>query len=374
MTSWVQYSPTRIIFGRGETQNVGNSLSQTGHRSVLLVADPFMAHSGVADKLVAASQGIIRRVYSDVDPNPTVHNVNGAVAAAKKIQADGIVALGGGSVIDASKAAAAAIGSDVSAEDLVTGSPVSRALPIIAVPTTAGTGSEVTPVAIISWEEKDIKFPLGSPLLFPELAIVDSTLVYSAPPRIIATAGVDVIAHCLDALSSVKHTPLSDMNALNGAEIAFANLEKAVNDKDHDSIDAMMLASLIAGLAFSQTGTTGSHAASYYLTSKYGVPHGEATAFTEDAWIRVNAQARPEINTLLQRIGFKDADEAADRLNVVKANIGMRMTLEEINVPLEDIEIVAQKTLEANNYKNNVAQLSLAEVVELLRTKSAQLM
>ncbi|MSS84610.1 iron-containing alcohol dehydrogenase [Actinomycetaceae bacterium WB03_NA08] len=374
MTSWVQYSPTRIIFGRGETQNVGNSLSQTGHRSVLLVADPFMAHSGVADKLVAASQGIIRGVYSDVDPNPTVHNVNGAVAAAKKIQADGIVALGGGSVIDASKAAAAAIGSDVSAEDLVTGSPVSRALPIIAVPTTAGTGSEVTPVAIISWEEKDIKFPLGSPLLFPELAIVDSTLVYSAPPRIIATAGVDVIAHCLDALSSVKHTPLSDMNALNGAEIAFANLEKAVNDKDHDSIDAMMLASLIAGLAFSQTGTTGSHAASYYLTSKYGVPHGEATAFTEDAWIRVNAQARPEINTLLQRIGFKDADEAADRLNVVKANIGMRMTLEEINVPLEDIEIVAQKTLEANNYKNNVAQLSLAEVVELLRTKSAQLM
>jgi len=371
MSAWTHYSPTRIFFGVGEARNIGKHLAATGHQRVLLVADPFMVRSGVAQQIVDGSAGIIQGIFHEVDPNPTVANVNGAAAAARQANADGIIALGGGSVLDASKAAAAAIGSNLTAEQLVTGSPVTGALPLIAVPTTAGTGSEVTPVAIISWEERGIKFPLGSPLLYPQVAVVDPELVYSAPGKVIAASGIDVIDHCLDALSSVKHTPLTDNNALNGARIAFANLEKAAKDKDKEAINEMMLASLIAGLAFSQTGTTGSHAASYYLTSNYHVPHGEATAFTEDAWFRINAQHRPEINELVARIGFADADAVADRLNEVKKSLGLRTTLEELAIPLEDVDDLAQHTIDANNYANNVAQLSKEEVTELFLTRSA---
>ncbi|MCI1661531.1 MAG: iron-containing alcohol dehydrogenase [Actinomyces sp.] len=371
MSAWTQYSPTRIFFGVGEARNISKHLAATGHTRVLLVADPFMVKSGIAQEVVDGSAGIIQGVFHEVDPNPTVANVNGAVAAARRANADGIIALGGGSVLDASKAAAAALGSGLTAEQLVTGSPVTGALPLIAVPTTAGTGSEVTPVAIISWEERGIKFPLGSPLLYPQVAVVDPELVYSAPGKVIAASGIDVIDHCLDALSSVKHTPLTDNNALNGARIAFANLEKAANDKDKEAINAMMLASLIAGLAFSQTGTTGSHAASYYLTSRYHVPHGEATAFTEDAWFRINARHRPEINELVARIGFADADAVADRLNEIKKSLGLRTTLEELGIPLEDVDGLAQHTVDANNYGNNIAQLSKEEVKELFLTRSS---
>lgn len=371
MTAWTQYSPTRIFFGPGEARNIGKRLEGTGHDRVLLVADPFMVKSGVAQEVVDGSNGIIKAVFHDVDPNPTVLNVNGAAEAARQVDADGIIALGGGSVLDASKAAAAAVGSGLTAEQLVTNSPVTAALPLIAVPTTAGTGSEVTPVAIISWEERDIKFPLGSPLLYPQLAVVDPELVYSAPSKVIAASGIDVIDHCLDALTSVKHTPLSDNNALNGARIAFANLEKAANQKDQAAIGEMMLASLIAGLAFSQTGTTGSHAASYYLTSRYHVPHGEATAFTEDAWFRINAKARPELEEMVSSIGFANVDAVADRLNEIKKSLGLRTTLEELGIPLEDVDDLAQHTVDANNYKNNIIQLTKDEVKELFLTRSA---
>lgn len=369
MTAWTQYNPTRIFFGPGETDRIADILREVGHEKVLLIADPYMASSGKAEELKNKADGIIAAVFSDVDPNPTIHNVNNAMKVANEFNVDGIVALGGGSVLDTAKAAAAGIGSDLTAEQLVTGSKVTAALPLVAVPTTAGTGSEVTAVSIISWHEEGIKFPLVSPLLYPKTALVDSTYVYTAPAPVIAASGVDVISHCLDAISSVKATPLSDNNALYGAQIAFENLERAVNQKDHKAIDAMMLASLVAGLAFSQTGTTGSHAASYFLTSEYGVPHGEATAFTQDAWIRINAKARPEINELVQRIGFKDVDDVAEKLNVLKKKINLRTTLKELDIPVEDLDVIAQKTLDANNWPNNVAPLTKDEVKEIFLAK-----
>jgi alcohol dehydrogenase len=371
MTFWTQYQPTKIIFGAGETGRIGKHLSEVGYKRVLLIADPFMTQSGAAQKLADHSEGIIVGVFDKVAPNPTVQNVDAAIKEIQRLRVDAVIGFGGGSVLDCAKAAAAGYASQLTAEELVTGSKMTSALPLICIPTTAGTGSEVTPVAIISWEEKDIKYPLSSPLLYATMAIDDPELVYSAPKRVIATPGVDVITHCLDALTSVKHTPISDRHALNGAKIAFDYLEKAVNDQDKKALNKMMLASLIAGLAFSQTGTTGSHACSYYLTSKYHVVHGEATAFTEDEWFRVNAKARPELNQLVQTIGFKDADEVADRLNDVKKAIGLRTTLEEIHVPLTDLGTVAERTIQANNYSNNIVQLNKEEIKQLLLKKSA---
>ncbi len=371
MTFWTQYQPTKVIFGAGETDNIGKHLSEAGYKQVLLIADPFMVQSGAAQRLVDHSDGIIVGVFDKVDPNPTVQNVDAAIKKIQEFKVDAVIGFGGGSVLDCSKAASAGYASQLTAEKLVTGSKITAAMPLICIPTTAGTGSEVTPVAIISWKEKDIKYPLSSPLLYAAIAIDDPRLVYSAPKRVIATPGVDVITHCLDALTSVKHTPISDRHALNGAKIAFDNLEKAVNDQDKKALDNMMLASLIAGLAFSQTGTTGSHACSYYLTSKYRVVHGEATAFTEDEWFRVNSKARPELNQMVQTIGFKDAEAVAVRLNEVKKNIGLRTTLEEINVPLSDLDTVAERTIQANNYINNIIQLNKEEIKQLLLKKSA---
>lgn len=369
MTAWTQYNPTRILFGAGVTQNLGQVLADAGYAKALLIADPFMVTSGKAQELIDRSSGRLVGVFSQIDPNPTIHNVNGALKMARDLDIDAIVALGGGSALDAAKATAAGLGSNLSGEQLVTGSAVTKALPLVAIPTTAGTGSEVTPVSILSWPEESIKFPLGSPLLYPALALVDPSYVYTAPASVIAASGVDVISHCLDAISSTRATPLSDSNAVHGARLAFANLERAVNEKAPEAIDAMMLASLVAGLAFSQTGTTGSHAASYFLTSQYGIAHGEATAFTQDAWIQINAKARPQINALLAQIGFKDAADAAAQFNRLKKQIHLRTTLGELGIPADDINLIAQKTLEANNWPNNVARLNQEEVEEIFRAK-----
>lgn len=183
--------------------------------------------------------------------------------------------------MDCAKAAAAAAAMDCTGLELLRGRPVTDALPLIAVPTTAGTGSEVGWGAVLSDHAANAKIAIfGSPM-FPRLALVDPVLTYTVPPAVTASTGLDVIAHSLDAMCSVRANPVSDGLAVRAAKLAFENLEAAFRDgSDAVARERMAMASTIAGYAFSNTGTTGSHACSYLLTAKYHIPHGEACALT----------------------------------------------------------------------------------------------
>ena len=301
---WKYYNPVEVVFGTGKLDELGQLMAERGLDRALIVSDPFTHRSGVAARLKECAGGRVLDIISEVEPNPTCDNVDACARRARELGARSIIGLGGGSAMDCAKAAAAAAAMDCTGLELLRGRPVTDALPLIAVPTTAGTGSEVGWGAVLSDHAANAKIAIfGSPM-FPRLALVDPVLTYTVPPAVTASTGLDVIAHSLDAMCSVRANPVSDGLAVRAAKLAFENLEAAFQDgSDAVARERMAMASTIAGYAFSNTGTTGSHACSYLLTAKYHIPHGEACALTLDAWFRKDAAVRPLLHTLSRMMG-----------------------------------------------------------------------
>ena len=367
---WKHAHPTEILFGEGMSLELGKIMADKGFNKALMVCDPFTVTCGVADKLANAAGGKVVGRYSDIEPNPSLQNIDGAVEAIKKAGAQCIVAVGGGSAIDCAKSAAAAAFMGVNSRALLNKAPITGALPIIALSTTAGTGSEVTAVAVLSDKVKGVKDAVFSPALFPKLAIVDPELTYTCPPKVTASSGIDVLMHALDALSSVKATPVTDALSVKASRMVFKYLPAAYNNgEDKAARNAMSTASVIAGLSFSLTGTTGSHAMSYCLTSEFGLPHGEACAFSADAFLIINAQVRPELNDFAAEIGFADVEALADALNALKYELGLRTTLSQAGIDPKLIPRIAKSTVEASNWVNNVNPVGVERIIELLNKK-----
>lgn len=367
---WKFYQPVNVIFGEGEIYNIGKYMEQYGLQRALMVADDFLVQSGMAEKLKTCGNGKIVEISSDVEPNPTLQNVSDVAKKVKKINADCLIAFGGGSAMDCAKAAAAAVKENCSAEELLQGRAITCALPLIAIPTTAGTGSEVTAGAVLSDKKKGIKAAIFSHALFPRLAIVDPELTYSVPAKVTAATGLDVLAHAFDAMSSVKAGEATDALALQAAKLVIRYLERAVKDgSDKEARQGMTKASVIAGLAFSQTGTTGSHACSYLLTSKYHVPHGEACAFTLDAWMIINAKVKPKLEEYAKELGFAGVQELADWLNEKKTEFGMRTRLAELGADAEDLAELTRASMESSNMANNIAQIGKEGIATIFKSR-----
>ena len=341
---WKYYNPVEVVFGTGKLDELGQLMAERGLDRALIVSDPFTHRSGVAARLKECAGGRVLDIISEVEPNPTCDNVDACARRARELGARSIIGLGGGSAMDCAKAAAAAAAMDCTGLELLRGRPVTDALPLIAVPTTA-----------------------GSPM-FPRLALVDPVLTYTVPPAVTASTGLDVIAHSLDAMCSVRANPVSDGLAVRAAKLAFENLEAAFRDgSDAVARERMAMASTIAGYAFSNTGTTGSHACSYLLTAKYHIPHGEACALTLDAWFRKDAAVRPLLHTLSRMMGFADANAAADRLAELKELTGMRTTLTAMGVPdtQEALDELAANAAASGNMANDICKATREDIASL---------
>ncbi len=363
---WTYYNPVKVIFGTGKLAKLEEILEENRMERALIVSDPFTHRSGAADRLKTYGAGRIVDIISEVEPNPTCENVDACAKRAREIGADSIIALGGGSAMDCGKSTAAAVAMNCTGMELLKGKPIEAALPIIAVPTTAGTGSEVGWGAVLSNHETNEKVAIFGVPTFPELAIVDPELTYTVPPAVTASTGLDVIAHSLDAMCSVRHNPVSDALAVKAARLAFENLEAAYrNGQDEAAREHMAMASTIAGYGFSNTGTTGSHACSYLLTAKYGIPHGEACALTLDGWFVKAAEVRPELHKLAQEMGFADAGACAKRVTELKRLTGMRMTLSEMGVP--DTEEAMEELINCAAASGNMANDVTGAAKEMIR-------
>jgi len=195
---WKYYQPTEIIFGENESLRIGEILEQHGAENCLLVVDPFIASSGLAKKLMDCSAGRIVGIFSDVEPNPTLKNIDDCIAMIRSLRIKFILAVGGGSAIDCGKCAAAASAMGCRARDLLDGMPVTDALPVGAIPTTAGAGSELTAGAVLSDRASHRKEAIFSPHLFTKFTVIDPTLTYTCPPKVTASSGIDVLMHAVD--------------------------------------------------------------------------------------------------------------------------------------------------------------------------------
>ncbi|WP_462421402.1 iron-containing alcohol dehydrogenase family protein [Salinicoccus sp. Marseille-QA3877] len=362
--------PVQIHFGQGIFSELNDILSYNDYSSYIIVMSNSQIDNGL-DRLVKSQLGDkVKDVVTDIEQNPTLDNVQRIVNVMEEHEADCLIAIGGGSTMDAAKAAGVVYLESIDINHLLEHTDFTRGLPLIAIPTTSGSGSEVTAASIISDKTNGLKVPLIGAGLYPEVAIVDPELTLTCSSGITATSGIDVLCHALDCLGSVNSNPLSDALAVSAAKLAFENLTAAFHEPMNiEARENMSLASMMAGVAISQTGTSAAHALSYYLTSNYDVPHGEACAFTMDEWFVINADVDPRLNEHAKMIGFSDAEALSERFNGLKSEMGLAMTFKELGIGRADIETIAERSFEAPNMKNNIAQLSKEEVVQFLSGK-----
>ena len=353
---WTYHEPAKLIFGVGAAENLNSEMEALGVTKAVLLSSKSMFRQGIPQQLAELTGGKIVAISTEVEPDPTVENVDHAAALARQNGADCVIGLGGGSVIDCAKATAAAVAEDLTAAELVRKKDVKDALPIIAIPTTAGTGSEVTRVAVISDKSAGLKLAVYSQALFPKLALVDPQYTASVPKRTTAATGLDALAHALDALSSQKPSPVTNALAQKACELIVKNLEAVL--EDGNNLDAR------AGMS------QASHACSYRLSIEHHIPHGEACAFTLDRWVEINAEARPELRQIYQAIGFENEAAFAAWINRMKANGELRTTLRECGVTdRAEIAAFAEHALKNNNYANNVAQIGYDGLYQLFEEK-----
>jgi alcohol dehydrogenase len=370
--NWTYVQPVEIRMRSGALRALGDILKERGYDRGVLVCDPFFAKSGLAEAVIGYADGRIAGVYSDVTPNPRVREVDECARALRDADAQFAVALGGGSAMDCAKAACAIARTGQSAAIFHTGGVKlpGDAIPLIAVPTTAGTGSEVTMVAVLTDDVKNVKAPLGHPSLFPKLALIDPELTLSLPPKATASTALDALSHALEGFWSRGHQPICDALALHAARKVFEALPKVLADGgDLAAREALCEASVIAGLAFALPKTAASHAISFPLTNVYGLPHGEACAFTLDSLCGINAEAEGgRLNDFARNLGFDEAHAMGARIAALKKLSGMRSTLKDAGIPVSALPELVRLSHHPN-LDNNPVPLSDEDLMRLFLSK-----
>lgn len=278
--------PVQVYFGEGEVNNVAERVAALGKRAFIVI-DPFLKGSAVEERLFAdlKAKGLEITPFYDVVPNPTVELID---KGAKQVRADAydvVIAAGGGSAIDTAKAIALMANNDGSCWDYTERlgaeviRPKAKALPLIAIPTTAGTGSEATPYAVINNPAIHQKCTIVNPLVFPTIAIVDPTLMASMPPSLTALTGIDAFSHAFESYINVNATPFSEMIALESIRYFAKYIREAVrNGSNMEARSGMAWACTLGGMAIAHAGTTVPHALGQPLSGLTNAPHGGTIA------------------------------------------------------------------------------------------------
>mgnify|MGYP000303690704 CR=1 FL=1 len=365
---------TEIVFGT----RVLDRLEDYRGRRVGIITDDFMVKSGMVDRLRGKLPGEALHVFGEVVPEPPIDLVRKGVRSMAGFGAEVIIALGGGSPIDAAKAILATL------RELDT----SRHIPLVAIPTTSGTGSEVTEYAVISEPERGLKHPLRSKEIIPDVALLDPELVRSAPPKITADTGMDVITHALEAYVSLGATDFSDAFAEKALALAFTNLPAAFADGgDLAARGGMHHASCMAGMAFNAAGLGLNHGMAHAIGGRMHLPHGRLNAMLLPLIIEYNAGTaggpaalRPavyryaEIARLLglgESSPWASVTALAQALRDMNQQFGIPSTLRAAGVDMDELgrcaDDMVQTALADTCTASNPRKPAPAEVAALLR-------
>ena len=369
---WEFNLPVKLVFGSGKRSDLAKYIDEIGGSRGVLVCGNSFCKNGVADEFLSLGGGKIVEIFSDIRPNPTTDNVNDCVRLMREVDADFAVALGGGSPMDCCKAACAIVKGDDKIEPYHSlGKPISakEAIPMIAVTTTSGTASEVTNISVLTDINQNLKQPMNDPAMYPKIAVIDPELTLTVPPQVTASTGLDVLSHAIESYWSTLNQPICSACSIYAARLVFEWLEKAYTEPENlTAREKMAEASIVAGVAFSHPRTTGSHACSFPLTNIYGIPHGEACAFTLDYFVKFNAKhadSDGRLDALAKDCGFDSAYEMADEISAMKKRMGMRSRLSEIGCTSD--EQIAELTKKSMSMlmKRNPIELSESDIGEM---------
>ncbi|MDF1614909.1 iron-containing alcohol dehydrogenase [Desulfurivibrio dismutans] len=369
--------PTRIRFGVDTVNDLAAMVRELGGSRVFLVIDPGVVAAGLLDKVEASLKAdkIPFTVYDQVDPEPGLKLADNGAKLAKKGKCDCVVGVGGGSAMDVAKAVSILLTNGGKAEDYIGLGKISKpGVPKIMIPTTAGTGAEVTFTAVFINEKTSSKAGMNGDPLYPDAAILDPALTLSIPPHITAATGIDALTHALEAYTSTQAHTISDMYALEAIELIAGNLGKAYAHGDNlEARSAVLLGSLLAGKALATAGVGLVHAMAYPLGGMHQIPHGLANAVLLPYVMAYNLIGAPErFATLAEMFGvdtaamnLREAAEASvEAVWNLNQDVGIPRNLEELGVSKEDIPEMAKIALTvARPVANNPRRPILDEVM-----------
>lgn len=368
-------------FGDKARDVLPEEIRKRNFKKVFLVSDKSLVEAGVTGKVeeILRDANIEYALYDEIKPNPTIQNVTDGVSACKNSGADVIVAVGGGSSIDTAKGISIVMTNpdraDVKSLNGASNT-VNRGMPIIAMPTTAGTAAEVTINYVITDEERKIKMVCVDPNDIPIVAIVDSELMASMPKSLAAATGMDALTHAIEGYITQAHNEISDMFHLKAIKMIFENLEKAVNEKDKKAINIMGMAQYIAGMGFSNVGLGICHSMAHQLGAVYDTPHGIANAMLLPTVLEYNGEVCYErYIDILQTLGYpaeKYTKEEliktlVERVRDLGEAVGITQTISDYGAKLEDLPMLADKAMEDPCKPGNPRETSKEDFIALYK-------
>ena len=369
-------------FGEGARKVLTDEIKKRGFKKVLVVTDDALFKAGVSKKVtdLLEANSIKYVVFHDVKPNPPVENVLAGVEICKKEKVDSIVAVGGGSSIDTAKGISIII-TNPDREDVVSLNGLSntknKGLPLIAIPTTAGTAAEVTINYVITDPKKQIKMVCVDENDIPIVSIVDTELMASMPKSIAASTGMDALTHAIEGYICKNRNIMSQMFSMKAIQLIYDNLAKAVNEKDQDAINKMGLGQYIAGMGFSNVGLGIVHSMAHQLGAVYDTPHGLANAILLPTVMKFNGEVSfEEFREILTQAFHIDATDFTKE-EIIKTfceciknlsyDVGITQTVKDVGAKNEDFEMLAEKAMEDPCKPGNPREVTKEEFIELYK-------
>ena len=382
MTTNTYRFPVQLVFGEGCLGEIGAFARNFGKHALLITGKGPTSRAAAVENLreVLKGEGITVTHFAKVEADPGVETVEKGVAFAQEKGCDFVIGLGGGSPMDAAKVVAARMtneGDVVSWEGV--GRVPRRSKPLICIPTTSGTGSEVTWAAVITGGKRHQKMSIVSQNLYPVLAVIDPELTFSMPPDLTAATGMDALTHAVESFVARRAWEPTRALSLKAVQLIFSNLERACTDgSDPEARRNMSTASFMAGMAFTAAGLGLAHALAHALGSHFGVPHGKANALLLSHVMRFNLEACPELyRELAVAMGLnvsglpapRAAEEAAAAVDALVSSLPIPAKLKEAGVAESSLEtLAAEAFLNTRLRSSNPRDTVLEDLVHVLRS------
>lgn len=366
-------------FGRGTRENVVTEINARGFKNILVVTDHNLVQNNVAGLVtnLLDKANINYYIYDGVKPNPTVKNVRDGLMMAKINHVDAIVAIGGGSPIDTAKAIAIIMTNpefaDVVSLDGVADTK-NKCLPIIAIPTTAGTAAEVTINYVITDEARTKKMVCVDVHDIPVVAIIDPDMMQGMPQSIAASTGMDALTHAMEGYITKAGWLIPDMFHINAMSLIYKNLEKAANEKDEHAVDQVAYGQYIAGMGFSNVGLGIVHSMAHSLGAYFDTPHGVANALLLPHVLKFNGVVCPELYRNMGRAFGLDMSETTDEEAIDKVveavkelsiKLNIPQTLREIGIPHDMISTLANQAINDACTPGNPREVTVEDIIDI---------
>ena len=368
-------------FGRGSRVKLGEELKKIGLKKVLFVTDMTLMDNHLAQSVtdILDKEGITYFIYMNIKPNPTIKNVQDGLTLGQISNVDSIVAVGGGSVMDTAKAISIIMTNpEHTGVTSLDGAVETRnkGLPLFALPTTAGTASEVTMNYVITDETNMRKMVCIDVHDVPVCAIIDPDLMDGMPQQLAASTGMDALTHAMEGYITKAGWLIPDMFHINAMALIYKNLQKAANDKDPIAIEKMAYAQYIAGMGFSNVGLGIVHSMAHSLGAFFDTPHGIANALLLPHVMRFNGQVCPELFRNMGRAFNLDMDNLSDEeaidkvveaISELSKSLGIPQTLREIGIPEEMLSALAQQAINDVCTAGNPREVSVDDLIAIYK-------